>query len=59
MSKLSAPPRESLENAARTLTAAYPAEDVALYLSTLVWQDPETWGVLAELPETRLPAQAS
>ena len=26
------------------LAAKYPAEDVALYLSTLVSQDPETWG---------------
>ena len=52
--ELSAPPRESLENAARTLTAAYPAEDVALYLSTLVWQDPETWGGLKGRPELAL-----
>ena len=40
-------------------TAAHPAEDVALYLSTLVWQDPETWGTLAELPETRAVATSS
>jgi hypothetical protein len=25
---------------------------VSLYLSTLIWQDPETWGALAEAPET-------
>ena len=30
-----------------------PREDVSLYLSTLVWQDPDTWGALAELPEIR------
>lgn len=53
------PARESLESAARTLAAAYPAEDVALYLSTLVWQDPDTWGALAEMPESRLAAQSS
>lgn len=57
--ELSAPPAEALNKAARTLTESYPAEDVALYLSTLVWQDPDTWGALAELPESRLPAQTS
>ena len=30
-----------------------PAEDVALYLSTLLWQDPETWGGLNDVPELR------
>ena len=47
-----APPAEdALKQAARTIAASYPAEDVALYLSTLIWQDPETWGSLAEAPE--------
>jgi len=54
---LTAPPRETLESAARTLAAAYAADDVALYLATLVWQDPETWGALAEVPEIRPAAQ--
>jgi hypothetical protein len=49
--ELQAPTPEALKNAASTLTASYPPEDVALYLSTLVWQDPDTWGALAELPE--------
>lgn len=53
---LSAPPRETLEAAAKSLAAAYPADDVALYLTTLVWQDPDTWGALAELPESRTAA---
>jgi hypothetical protein len=53
-----APPAERLAEAARTLTAAYPPEDVALYLSTLVWQDPETWGALADVPETRALARS-
>jgi hypothetical protein len=57
--ELTPPSRESLENAARTVAASYPAEDVALYLSTLVWQDPDTWGALAELPQSRTPAQTS
>ncbi len=46
------PAPEALKRAAKTLAASYPPADVSLYLSTLVWQDPDTWGVLAELPET-------
>ena len=46
------PSPEALKKAAKTLAASYPPADVSLYLSTLVWQDPDTWGVLAELPET-------
>jgi hypothetical protein len=49
--ELQAPSADRLRDAARTIGAAYPAEDVALYLSTLMWQDPETWAGLAELPE--------
>jgi hypothetical protein len=34
-------------------------EDVALYLSTLLWQDAETWGVLSEAPQRQVqPASA-
>lgn len=47
------PDVERLRAAASELAAKFPAEDVALYLSTLVSQDPETWGALAELPQTR------
>ena len=54
--ELAAPPREKLEEAVRTLTQSYPPDDVALYLSTLVWQDPDTWGALAEMPESRTAA---
>jgi hypothetical protein len=50
---LQAPPADKLAGAARSLGAAYPPDDVALYLSTLVWQDPDTWGGLAEVPESR------
>src|SRR5687768_10452379 len=39
---------DALKAAANTLAASYPKEDVSLYLSTLMWQDPETWGPLAE-----------
>jgi hypothetical protein len=51
--ELEPPPADKLAEAARGLGASYPQEDVALYLSTLVWQDPETWGALAESPESR------
>jgi len=45
------PSAEKLQEAATAIAATYPAEDVSLYLSTLVWQDPDTWGALAEVPE--------
>jgi len=47
------PAPEKLHAAAATLVKAYPAPDVALYLSTLIWQDPDTWGALADAPEVR------
>jgi hypothetical protein len=50
---LTAPPQERVQAAAKTLASAFPAEDVSLYLSTLLWQDPETWGGLADLSEVR------
>ena len=45
------PAPDALKKASMAIAASYPAEDVSLYLSTLVWQDPDTWGSLAELPE--------
>jgi len=48
------PSADALKKAASSLATSYPAGDVSLYLSTLVWQDPDTWGALAELPESRL-----
>ena len=50
------PSEEQLKAAAAAIAKAYPAEDVSLYLSTLIWQDPETWGALAEAPETTVSA---
>ena len=41
------PDRERLKTAVAELAASHPAEDVALYFSTLVSQDPDTWGDLA------------
>jgi hypothetical protein len=56
--ELQPPPADRLADAARSLGASYPPEDVAIYLSTLVWQDPETWGALAEVPESRALARS-
>jgi hypothetical protein len=46
------PEAERLRAAAAGLAETFPAEDVSLYLSTLVSQDPETWGDLADAPQT-------
>jgi hypothetical protein len=48
---LAKPDRERLKEAVAELGASHPAEDVALYLSTLVSQDPDTWGDLAVAAE--------
>ena len=45
------PDREKIEPAVATLKEKFPAEDVSLYLQTLVCQDPETWGALRETVE--------
>jgi hypothetical protein len=49
--EMKAPEAEALRKGATAIAGQYPKEDVALYLSTLLWQDPETWGALAEAPE--------
>ena len=48
------PDKDKMPAAAQAIAAAYPRQDVALYLSTLTAQDPETWGALAEFPEASL-----
>jgi hypothetical protein len=54
-----APEPEVLRKAATTIAGQYPADDVSLYISTLLWQDPDTWGALADAPErTAAPAQS-
>jgi hypothetical protein len=35
------------------LVGAYPEADVALYLDTLLCQDPETWGALRPIVEAK------
>jgi hypothetical protein len=47
------PSPDALKKAATSIAASYPADDVSLYLSTLVWQDPGTWGSLADCPEAK------
>ena len=42
------PDAEKLRAAAADLATKFPAEDVSLYFSTLVSQDPDTWGALAD-----------
>ena len=49
---VSKPDVDKLKKAAAELASKYPADEVALYLSTLVSQDPDTWADLADLPET-------
>ena len=45
--KIAQPDRDRLKDAVAQLASSYPAEDVALYFSTLVSQDPDTWKPLA------------
>ena len=45
------PDATRLGAAASTLASTYPAADVSLYFSTLLWQDPDTWGALVNLPQ--------
>lgn len=56
---LTPPGRGRLSAAAQTLAASFPAEDVSLYLTTLLWQDPETWAGLADVPQVRAASPAS
>jgi hypothetical protein len=50
--RVTRPDREKLRALAAELATKFPADDVSLYFSTLVSQDPDTWGDLAEMPET-------
>ena len=49
--EVKAPDRDALIAAARDLATKHPVEDVRLYLSTLVMQDPETWGPVSDVLE--------
>jgi hypothetical protein len=50
--EIAKPESDKLKAAAAEVASRFPPEDVALYLSTLVSQDPGTWGELAEIPQT-------
>src|SRR5689334_12504619 len=45
------PAPDKVKEAARVLATRFPPEDVALYFSTLVSQDPETWDALVDVVE--------
>jgi len=45
------PDPAKLEPAAAQIAQQFPAEQVSLYLNTLLCQDPETWGALEGLPQ--------
>lgn len=47
------PDAATVQNAAKELATRYPPEDVALYFSTLVSQDPETWDALVDVVDTK------
>ncbi|HYM25074.1 MAG TPA: hypothetical protein VEU08_17780 [Vicinamibacterales bacterium] len=47
------PEAARIASAAAAIAKQFPADDVRLYLNTLLCQDPETWGALGDLPETK------
>ena len=42
------PDTARMKGAVEKISAEFPAEDVQIYLNTLLCQDPETWGGLEE-----------
>jgi len=50
------PDADKIGPAAAQIAGQFPAEDVALYLNTLLCQDPETWGALKDVPQAQTPA---
>ena len=42
------PDGDKVREAVKKISAVFPAEDVQIYLNTLVCQDPETWGILKD-----------
>lgn len=47
------PEPEKLAPAAAKIESEFPADDVRLYLNTLMCQDPDTWGGLADVLKAR------
>ena len=54
-----APDPAKLAEAVTALRASYPADAVRLYFSTLVWQDPDTWGGLSSTIDSAKPVSGS
>ena len=52
------PAADRVKQAVFDLASAYPPREVALYLSTLATQDPDTWGQVADLGPARLDPRA-
>jgi len=52
------PDRSKIPAAAAEIEKRYPPEDVRLYLSTLVSQDPDTWGALGDVVADAAPSPA-
>lgn len=48
---VAAPSKEKVAAAAATLAGSHHADDVSLYLNTLLTQDPDTWAGLDGLPQ--------
>jgi hypothetical protein len=46
-----APDPAKLPAAVAAITERFPADDVSLYLNTLLWQDPASWEALRTLPD--------
>ena len=46
-----APDPAKVGAAAATLAKEFPPDNVSLYLNTLLCQDPNTWGVLSDVPQ--------
>ena len=51
--KMTAPAPERLAAAAKAIETAFPSDAVSLYLSTLFWQDPDTWSGVVDLPQVK------
>ena len=47
------PDAQRIAPAAATIAKQFPPDDVRIYLSTLLSQDPDTWGALRDVPETQ------
>ena len=54
-----APDPARITAAASAIAKDYPAHDVSLYLNTLLWQDPASWGMLHGAPELIAPGEPS